>query len=171
MEPTSAMMENMQTVQAVCEHLELDSSTEAVKGLLSDIGAEVTTKPISLAMITKDEAEEVLKKEGINLVIKSKFRQLFHICRMIGGVVASQGVVEKMMKEITDLKCASLPQLCTAEENKIKLSMILSQTKDTEVTVMGVAEVVIAYTRYEAVYGAGSAPLPMPSPPSSSCPA
>jgi hypothetical protein len=61
MEPTSAMMENMQTVQAVCEHLELDSSTEAVKGLLSDIGAEVTTKPISLAMITKDEAEEVLK--------------------------------------------------------------------------------------------------------------
>ena len=101
----------------------------------------------------------------MSLMAMSVTRPFFHICRMASGVPATReaaadlgNTVRSSKKELVDLKGARVAS--SAEEKRVKLNTILSQTRDTEASTLDTDKVNLAYARHQAVYGAESVPPP-----------
>ena len=157
-----ASQEKVATVEDVWKFLDGDISKEPYSAISVVMGATGSTKPALLGMVTEEEAESTIQSAPMSLVAKSVTRQVSHICRMASGVTAPREAVrqhsEKLQKELVELKGARVAS--SAEENRVKLNTIFSQTSETEVPILDPEKVNLAYARYQAVYGAKSVPPP-----------
>jgi hypothetical protein len=165
MEPTKEMLTTFESISDIMKFLEADIGAEPYKTIIAATGAGVDTKPSLLALVKESEIEDTFKGIEVNLIAKSTMRHFFHICQLVAGVAVTRDAMadlrkhgETLQREIHELKGTRVSS--TAEANRVKLNTILSQTRDTEITVMDAGGINMAYARYQAVYGAKSIPPP-----------
>ncbi len=118
MKPTDEELASFAKISDVLTYLEADISAEPYASVLKATGAGLDTKPHLLALVKENEIEGVFTGIEMALIDKSKMRQFFHICQLVGGVAITRDAVadlrkhgETLQKEIIELKGARVSSM------------------------------------------------------------
>jgi hypothetical protein len=165
MEPSDEQLKEFTTLGDVVKFAGGDVEADKWKTFVTTLGAEMSTNPTLLALVTLEEAEKLITEATqLSVLDRSVARQVLYLCRRLGKVEASRDAVaaaaQKTQEQETLVKLLKERQDTTSEASrrKIKLNAVLSQTSDAEVEVLDVTQISVAYARYETVFGSGVRP-------------
>lgn len=171
-DPTEEERRNMTDLKAVLQWAGFDvtnpdEETSVAGSLLKHLGVNSGMMPRVVGIFSETDLAAVQNTWKVadagahrlpSLGEAGMAKLFFRACQLVAGT--GESLEDLKNKAVANVGAPTNPpqKAATSPTKKVKLSSVISQTDDTELTVAGEKEVLQWYARYEAVFGQGERP-------------